>query len=113
MMLTLWSLHSKGARARDTEICLATSSGSKSLTVLPSSTRPARLIAPAASSRASVSEVLPVPPCPTRTTLRIRSVGNVFTRNLRGPRLGQAEQDYSQRLGTTEAADAAGMLGRC
>src|SRR5437764_6745533 len=97
MTLTLWSFHSNGASASDTEICFAISSGSKSLTVFPSSTRPARLMTPAASESASVNEVLPVPPWPTSTTLRMWLIGNVFTQYLRGLRLGQAEQDYSQR----------------
>src|SRR5207253_9028054 len=48
-------------------------------TVDPSSTRPRRTIAPALKRRASASEVLPAPPCPTSATLRIFAVGNVFT----------------------------------
>ena len=44
-----------------------------------SSTRPRRGIAPAVNSRASAREVLPAPPWPTRATLRIFAVGNVFT----------------------------------
>src|SRR5689334_4435288 len=96
MTLTVWSFHSNGASDKETEICFVISSGSKSLTVVPSSTRPARLMAPAASRSASVSEVFPVPPCPTRTMFRMWSVGNVFTPYLRGLRLGQAEQDYNQ-----------------
>ena len=58
---------------------------------LRSMTRPARLMTPAASNSASVNEVLPVPPWPTNTTLRMWSIGNVFTQYLRGLRLGQAE----------------------
>src|SRR5260221_8085202 len=54
------------------------SSGSKSQTVEPSSTRPRRTIAPALKSRASASDVLPAPPWPTRAMLRIFEVGNVF-----------------------------------
>ena len=60
------------------------SSGSKSHTVVPSSTRPVRGIAPAVNSRASASVVLPDPPWPTSTTLRIFAVGNVSTYDLPG-----------------------------
>ena len=53
----------------------ACSSGSWSQTVVPSSTRPSRLVAPAQWSSASASVVLPDPPWPTRATLRIFSGG--------------------------------------
>ena len=49
------------------------SSGSWSETVVPSSTVPSRLTAPASNSIASCRLVLPQPRCPTRATLRIRS----------------------------------------
>ena len=74
---------SNGASASDTEMRRRCSSGSKSQTVVPSSTRPRRGIAPAPSSSASASEVLPAPPWPTRATLRIFAVGNVFTHDPR------------------------------
>src|SRR5262249_26599187 len=45
-------------------------SGSKSVVVLPSSTLPSRVTAPAANSKASTREVLPTPPWPTTPTLR-------------------------------------------
>ena len=64
-----------------------TSSGSKSVVVVPSSTRPRRLIAPAQNSSASASVVFPAPPWPTRATLRILADGKLFTgasRVLRG-----------------------------
>ena len=77
--LTLWPSTSNGASASDTEMRRRSSSGSKSQTVVPSSTRPIRGIAPAAKSSASASDVLPAPPWPTRATLRILAVGNVFT----------------------------------
>src|SRR6185312_6255836 len=51
----------------------AFSSASASETVVPSVTRSSRLTAPAVNSSASCSEVLPLPRCPTRATLRIRS----------------------------------------
>src|SRR5687767_13992790 len=66
--------------ASDTEILRLTSSGSKSVVVLPSSTRPRRLIAPVHSSNDSVSVVFPEPPWPTSATLRIFSGGKLFTR---------------------------------
>ena len=47
------------------------SSGSKSLTVLPSSTVPIRVVAPDAKSIASRSVVFPEPPWPTKRTLRM------------------------------------------
>ena len=64
---------SSGARASETERCWRCSASSKSLTVVPSSTRPARVIVPVATSRASTSVVLPAPVWPTSTTLRIFS----------------------------------------
>ena len=71
-------------RERHRDAALRCSSGSKSQTVVPSSTRPVRGIAPAVNSRASASVVLPAPPWPTRATLRIFAVGNVFTYDLPG-----------------------------
>ena len=53
----------------------ATSSGSLSRMLLPSSTRPARVVAPALASSASASVVLPEPLWPSSATLRILSVG--------------------------------------
>ena len=79
---TLCPSSSNGASASETEIRRRCSSGSKSHTVVPSSILPRRLVAPAANSRASASEVLPAPPCPTRATLRMLAVGNVFIHNL-------------------------------
>src|SRR5262245_12168978 len=52
------------------EIFRLISSGSKSVVVLPSSTLPSRVTAPAANSKASTREVLPTPPWPTTPTLR-------------------------------------------
>src|SRR5262245_27603829 len=46
------------------------SSGSVSNWELPSSTRPIRVVAPAANRSASATVVLPVPPCPTMATFR-------------------------------------------
>ena len=77
--LTLWPSHSKGARVSDTEMVRFCSSGSKSVTVLPSSTRPIRLVSPATKSSASVKVVFPAWPCPTSATLRIIGDGTVFT----------------------------------
>src|SRR3954447_760313 len=61
--------------ASDAEIDMprACSSSSASETVVPSVTEPRRVTAPASKSRASCSEVFPLPRCPTRATLRILS----------------------------------------
>src|SRR5215470_9275219 len=48
------------------------SSGSVSKLEEPSSVRPSRVVTPAANNSASLTIVLPTPPCPTTTTLRIR-----------------------------------------
>ena len=53
MRLTLRSCHSKEDSAAEIDICRAFSSGSVSETVLPSTTEPRRLIAPAPNSSAS------------------------------------------------------------
>ena len=77
--LILNPFHSKGASARESDISRACSSGSKSVTVVPSSTDPRRWIVPARKRSASASVVLPAPECPTSATLRILSGGNTFT----------------------------------
>jgi hypothetical protein len=69
--LILVSFHSIGAIASETEICRRCSSGSWSETVLPSSTVPIRVSAPAVKSIASSSVVFPEPPWPTSKTLRM------------------------------------------
>src|SRR5687767_13928828 len=56
------------------EILRRTSSGSQSVVVVPSSTLPRRVTAPAENSMASTRDVLPTPPCPTTPTLRILSI---------------------------------------
>src|SRR5678816_113282 len=48
------------------------SSGSVSKLDEPSSVRPSRVVTPAPKSSASLTMVLPTPPCPTTTTFRIR-----------------------------------------
>src|SRR3989338_1146135 len=65
--------HSKFTSAELIEWPFAFSSGSKSQTVLPLSTDPGALIAPALASRASASVVLPEPPWPTSATVRMAS----------------------------------------
>ena len=62
------------AMARSMELLRSFSSASKSKIEVPSSTEPARLVAPAACSRASASVVLPVEPWPTSAKLRMSSV---------------------------------------
>src|SRR5215470_12955832 len=68
--LTLTPAWTSGASVRLTERCCLISTSSKSLTVVPSSTRPARWMVPVATSSASTSVVLPAPEWPTSTTLR-------------------------------------------
>ena len=75
MRLSLVSCHSRGASAALTVIFLRISSASKSVVVVPSSTRPWRSTALAAKSIASTNDVFPVPPCPATATFRIRSAG--------------------------------------
>src|SRR5271167_1777630 len=77
MILILCPLDSNAASACDTEIPRWVSSGSKSVVVVPSSTRPWRLIAPALNRSASANVVLPEPPCPTSATFRIRAGGKL------------------------------------
>src|SRR5256886_8631324 len=79
MRLILCPSYSKGATASDTEILRLTSSASKSVVVVPSSTRPWRGMAPAQKRSASARVVFPAPPWPTRATLRILAGGKVFT----------------------------------
>src|SRR5690242_9535339 len=64
--------YSNGASVSEMDRCCLTSASSKSLVVVPSSTRPARGMVPVATRRASTSVVLPAPEWPTSTTLRIR-----------------------------------------
>src|SRR5947209_14511595 len=78
-MLILWPWYSKGASDSESEIARLISSGSKSVVVVPSSTRPWRLMAPEQNNRASARLVFPAPPCPTSATLRILAGGKLFT----------------------------------
>src|SRR5256712_12841990 len=71
MKLTRCPFQSQYATEVLIEILRLISSGSKSVVVLPSSTLPSRVTAPAVNSRASTREVLPTPPWPTTPTLRI------------------------------------------
>src|SRR3954447_20500369 len=71
--LTLPPFHSKEASAAEIDIPRACSSSSESDTVVPSATVPRRVVAPASNSRASCSDVFPLPRWPTRATLRILS----------------------------------------
>ena len=82
MRLILAFFHSAKAGAARRLIFRSISSGSKSVTVVPSSTRPSRLTAPASKSRAEASEVFPQPPCPTMATLRM--FGASYTFMIRG-----------------------------
>ena len=68
MRLILVLSHSACARLEDRECLRATASSSKSVVVVPSSTVPSRLTAPAAKSMAEMSWVFPHPLCPTMAT---------------------------------------------
>src|SRR5438477_6489157 len=78
-MLILWPSYSNGASDSEREIARLISSGSKSVVVVPSSTRPWRLMAPAQNRSDSARVVFPAPPCPTSATLRIWAGGKLFT----------------------------------
>ena len=69
--LTLTSRHWNEASDAEIDIRRAFSSSSASETVVPSATVPNRVVAPASKSRASCSEVFPLPRWPTSATLRI------------------------------------------
>ena len=71
--LTFTPSRTSGATASEMDRSWACSASSKSHTVVPSRTDPARRMAPAEASSVSTRVVLPDPPGPTRTTLRIRS----------------------------------------
>ena len=71
--LTFTSRHSNDASDAEIDIPRAFSSSSASDTVVPSATVPSRVVAPASNSKASCSDVFPLPRWPTRATLRILS----------------------------------------
>ena len=84
LILRVAATRTRPARA-EIDISRAFSSSSESETVVPSVTEPSRVIAPASNSRASCSDVFPLPRWPTRATLRIRSAALVHAR-LSSPR---------------------------
>src|ERR671935_249959 len=69
--LILRPCQSRWQSAAASDICRRCSSSSQSEVVVPCSTAPSRLIAPAWKSIASTSDVFPVPRWPTTATLRI------------------------------------------
>src|SRR5215208_625810 len=71
--LILTSRHSNEASDAEIDIPRAFSSSSESETVVPSATEPSLVVAPASNSRASCSDVFPLPRWPTKATLRILS----------------------------------------
>src|SRR5437588_6991671 len=79
MRFSFASFHSSGASAALTVIFRRISSGSKSVVVVPSSTRPSRSTALAANSIASTREVFPVLPGPATAMFRILSAAYRFT----------------------------------
>ena len=72
--LILFLFHSAAAMAVEMVILRSISSSSKSVMVLPSSTRSSRLVAPAVKSSPAVKDVLPEWPWPTRPTFRMSLV---------------------------------------
>ena len=82
IMCTRVSCVSRCSTEDRSECCQVFSSGSKSLTVVPRSTLPADWIAPALSSSASASVVLPDAPCPTSASVRML-VGGEFRHECR------------------------------
>ena len=71
MTLILCLFHSAKARLAE-RVCLReTSSSSKSVTVVPSSTFPNRFTIPATDNMAAANWVFPEPVCPTRATFRM------------------------------------------
>ena len=69
--LILQSFHSAYAIAAEIECLRSISSGSKSVTVVPSSMRPMRVVAPEVKSSCETSVVLPVSLWPASTTFRM------------------------------------------
>src|SRR6185437_10205034 len=69
--LTVIPSLTKGVRARFTDRFCLISTSSKSLAVVPSSTRPARATVPVCKRSASAKVVFPLPEWPTSTTLRM------------------------------------------
>src|SRR6476469_5247296 len=57
---------------------LTTSSSSKSVMVLPSSTLRWRSVAPAVNSIAEASDVFPLCPCPIKATFRMSELSKIF-----------------------------------
>src|SRR5215471_2827096 len=92
------------------EIFRLISSGSKSVVVVPSSTLPSRVTAPAANSIDSTSDVLPIPPWPTTPTFLSLAISTVIDGPPRkNDAVGKSYQ--RERIRTTELA-ADGAAGR-
>jgi hypothetical protein len=73
--LTFVPCQSNEASDAEIDIPRDFSSSSESETVVPSATEPSLVVAPASNSRASCSDVFPLPRWPTNATLRILSAG--------------------------------------
>ena len=78
MMLSFVFCHGQAATAEEMVILRATSSSSKSVMVLPSSTLRCRSVAPAVKSIAEARDVFPLCPCPMRATVLISDVSKTF-----------------------------------
>ena len=82
MRLSFVFCHGSAATEEKMVILRATSSSSKSVMVLPSSTLRCRSVAPAVKSIAEASDVFPLCPCPIKATFRISDVSKTFMMNL-------------------------------
>src|SRR5216683_7231721 len=87
--LRRWPFQSQKATEVPSEILRLISSGSKSVVVVPSSTLPSRLTAPAAKRMPSTRDVLPTPPCPAKPTLRILEMSVAMPASPRPHRVGK------------------------
>src|SRR6185312_16993798 len=77
--LIFFLFHSAAATPVEMVSLRATSSSSKSVIVLPSSTRVSRLVAPLANKAPATREVFPECPCPMSATFRMSFVSYTFT----------------------------------
>src|SRR3954470_6968362 len=92
--LILRPCHSRWQSDEASDIWRRCSSSSESEVVVPPSTVPRRLIAPAWKSIASTSDVFPVPRCPVTATLRILPGSVGIAGNSSWKSAGTVEQSY-------------------
>src|SRR3989442_8556006 len=97
--LRRWPFQSQKATVVRSEILRLNPSGSKSVVVVPSSTLPSRLMAPAAKRMPSTRDVLPTPPCPAKPTLRILEMSVAMPASPRPHRVGKRPLQEKGRCG--------------